>query len=460
MLSSQIGALLCCEDAYSSLSSCGDVATLWKEGTILKGWMVYRDLLRDNHHFRRLFLARLVSLFGDWFHLMAVLALLRQMGVYSAGSFGLVLILKSFPGALLAPVAGMVADRFSRRRVMILADIVRAVLVLVMLTQIWYPSVVVLYLLIAAMSAVAAFFEPARSAMLPDLVSDQELSAANAMGAAVWSAMLTLGAAFGGLFTASFGWEAALVVDAASYLLSFYFLLRLEEPVWESQALVGTGDWRDWTGVRLMTDGFRYITDRPHIWTLTLVKSGWMLVFPGPLLLAILGERVFAGASASILAVTVLYVARGLGTGLGPFLSRELSGNDPAWMERYILYGLLCSMFFYSLIPAFGTLWGAALCVILAHLGGATIWVFSTIRLQQSVPTQWRGRVFAAEMAAYTMSMVVANWTFGFLVDNKVVAPLSLVWVAGAGMAFMAALWGLRGQWLGWAQVSAGTSAK
>jgi MFS family permease len=413
---------------------------------------VYRELLSTNVQFRRLFLARLVSLFGDWFHLMAVLALLRQMGVHSASSFGWVLILKSFPGALVAPVAGMVADRFSRRKMMLASDLVRAVLVLLMLTQIWFPSVLVLYLLIGLVSASAAFFEPARSALLPDLVSEDELSAANAMGAAVWSAMLTIGSAMGGLWTAWLGWEAALIVDAMTFLLSFWFLWHLQEPAWERAPGSGHEDWLEWAGIRQIMAGFRYMSERPRVWTLALVKTCWMLIFPGPLLLSILGERVYASSTSAILAVTVLYVARGIGTGTGPFVSRELSNNEPESMERFIFYGMLCTIGFYAIVPLFGSLWWAAACVILAHIGGATIWVFSTIRLQQSVPTQWRGRVFAAELMGFTMAMVVSNWMFGTLVDRQIVAPVSLVWVTSCGLSVVALLWLLRGRWLGWAK--------
>ena len=173
----------------------------------------YVELIRGNANFRMLYLARLVSLFGDWFNLLAALALLRAIGADSAGAFGGVLILKMLPSALLAPVAGVVADRVSRRSLMIVADVVRAVIVAGMLSVLWYPEPMVVYVLLGLQSAVSVFFEPARSAMLPDIVSPEELTAANALGAATWSTMLALGSAIGGVFTATVGWHAGRALD-------------------------------------------------------------------------------------------------------------------------------------------------------------------------------------------------------------------------------------------------------
>ena len=137
----------------------------------------YVELLTENRNFRRLYLARLVSLFGDWFNLLAALALLRAIGAESAGAFGGVLILKMLPSALLAPVAGVLADRFSRRALMMGADLLRAVIVAGMLSALWFPDPRLVYVLLGLQAAVSVFFEPARSAILPDIVRPEELTA-------------------------------------------------------------------------------------------------------------------------------------------------------------------------------------------------------------------------------------------------------------------------------------------
>ena len=78
----------------------------------------YVELLSTNRDFRGVYFARLISLFGDWFNLLAVLALLRSIGYESASSFGGVFIAKSLSTLLLLPYAGVFVDRFSRKKVM------------------------------------------------------------------------------------------------------------------------------------------------------------------------------------------------------------------------------------------------------------------------------------------------------------------------------------------------------
>lgn len=411
----------------------------------------YAELLTRNVDFRRLFLARLVSLFGDWFNLLAALALLRAIGAESAGAFGGVLILKMLPTALLAPVAGVVADRVSRRKLMIGADLIRAVVVSGMLLALWYPEPLLVYTLLGLQAAVSVFFEPARSALLPDIVRPEELTAANALGAATWSAMLALGSAVGGLFTATLGWQAALLVDVGSYLLSAVLLLRLAEPAWERAAS------RGWlSGFANLAEGLRYMRRHAAVWTLSLVKSGWTIgAGAATLLLTLLGEQVFTSFSQSILAVTVLYVARGLGTGSGPFLARWISGSRPPEMERLIGHSYIVGAIFYLGVSAAPTLWVAAALVVLAHIGGATCWVFSTIRLQQIVPSTLRGRVFAAEQAAFTLASAAVVAVYSTLADSAGVPPRTLVAAMGVSLLLPAAAWAVRGRVLGWASPQA-----
>lgn len=412
----------------------------------------YLHLLRTNRNFTRLFLARLVSLFGDWVNLLAVLALLRSLGVVSAGSFGVVLILKMLPGVIVAPLAGVFADRYSRRMIMILADLLRAFIVLGLFAVLWFPSVGLVYTLIGLQACLSAFFEPARSAMLPDIVAANELTAANALGAATWSAMLTVGAAVGGLITAYLGWKMALALDVVSYLLSMVFLWSLHEPPFEREAEDESKGWLSLLGIKAVITGLLYVWQRPRVLTLLLVKFVWSMSGPVVLVLTILGENVFRIAAAPMLGVSLLYMARGMGTGLGPVLARSVSRSEPKAMERFITWGFWVVGVFYILIGLANSIWVASVFVLLGHLGGATLWVFSTIRLQQCVPTQVRGRVFAAEMAAFTLAMVVSTWWYGAVYDAGLVSASTLPLMLGGISLVGGSLWLWRGARLGWAE--------
>ena len=133
------------------------------------------------------------------------------MGAGSASAFGGTLIIKSLPTVLVSPWAGLIADSFSRKKIMIVSDILRAVVVLCMFIAVWENSYIGLCVLLALQSAISGFFQPANTAFLPDVVPKEALTAANALSATTWSIMLTVGAAIGGVVTEFFGWEIAFV---------------------------------------------------------------------------------------------------------------------------------------------------------------------------------------------------------------------------------------------------------
>src|SRR5438309_5463372 len=92
----------------------------------------YVRLLRGNRNFRRLWMAQIVSEIGDWFYTLAIYTLLLQL-TGRASSVGLALVLQVLPITFIAPSAGVVNDRISRKRVMIIADLTRFVIVISML---------------------------------------------------------------------------------------------------------------------------------------------------------------------------------------------------------------------------------------------------------------------------------------------------------------------------------------
>jgi MFS family permease len=414
----------------------------------------YLELLIQNRPFRRLFLARITSLLGDWFNTLAVLALLRQIGGSDALAFGWVLILKTLPSVAMTPFAGVLVDRFSRRWLMVGMDVLRAGIVLALIgleaAPEEIPAVGILYGLVFLMTAARAVADPARNAVVPDLVAPKDLVTANALGAASWSLMFTVGTALGGIVTAELGWKLALIIDIGTYLVSAAIVVGLAIPEsHRDQPQEGQS----------FLDGLRYLAARPRVWTLAAIKSGWALSGGITLVLTILGERVYAKTlapyadgpeGAAMLGVTVLYLARGVGTGLGPIISRQLARNDPVKSERLIGVALLWGAVCYLTFGQVDRLPLAMLCLILAHIGGATVWVFSTVRLQASVPTWVRGRVFAVEQGGFTFTMAASTYVFSNLIDADALPLSTIASALGAVMLVPSALWWLRGWLLGW----------
>src|SRR2546430_4587655 len=179
----------------------------------------YMDLLRSNRAFRFLWFGQVVSQMGDWFDTIAVYTIALTL-TGSTRSVALIMVARFLPSVVMGPLSGVVADRFSRRSIMIASDLVRAVVVLGFLfvrrpDQMW-----LIYVLTVLQLAFSTFFEPAKTAAIPSIVSPRELVPANAIAAVTWSVMLTLGAAIGGFVTGLFGTNAAFILDSLTFIAS------------------------------------------------------------------------------------------------------------------------------------------------------------------------------------------------------------------------------------------------
>jgi MFS family permease len=172
-----------------------------------------------------------------------------------------------------------------------------------------------------------------------------------------------------------------------------------------------------------------------------LVKSGWGLAGGVLLLLTIFGERVFPVGGGSAAGIGILYGARGVGAGLGPIALRWIVGQEPRRLRRTIGPAFFMVGVFYIALAGAPTLWFAALCVLLAHFGGAILWVFSTVLLQLEVPDRFRGRVFAAELALVTLLSSASSYWTGHQLDRAGWSPRRLAFALGVMFCVPGVLW-------------------
>ncbi|MBL8609526.1 MAG: MFS transporter, partial [Myxococcales bacterium] len=187
------------------------------------------DLLRGEPRFRNLWFSQCVSEIGDWFQLVALVSMMPTSGLAVSSLAGL-FVVRYVAMAALSPLAGVVADRYHRGWVMIVADLARAVIAYSFTLVRGPEDVALAYALSFALEGFATVFEPARGAATPQIVPPRALFAANTLGSATWSAMLAIGTVIGGLFTASMGRKAAFTINAASFVLSAVFVWRAKIP--------------------------------------------------------------------------------------------------------------------------------------------------------------------------------------------------------------------------------------
>jgi MFS family permease len=399
----------------------------------------YLVLLRGNRNYRNLWIAKLISFLGDWFNLLASAALIAALTGSGTAVSGLFLA-RFLPLFLMSPVAGVVADRFSRRTIMIVSDLLRAGIVLCFLfirspDQIW-----MLYVLTAIQFSLSAFFVPAERALLPSVVEEEDLVTANALDGFTWSTMLAIGSLLGGLATAAFGKETAFVLDALTFFVSAWFVARIDVPALtpEERAERATRG----GGYFEFIDGLRYLRVRPFILGLALAKAAGSLIWGAVNVLEIpLAENLFPINGNGTLTLTLLYTITGLGTGFGPIFLRRWIGDD----RNASLWAITCGFGMLTLglfgLGLAGQLPGIMGATFVRAFGAGAIWVFSSALLQRIVDRRFLGRVFSFEFAALTLTQSVSTLWAGLAQDALGLGIQQVFLVTGGFGIFVTGLW-------------------
>jgi MFS family permease len=399
----------------------------------------YIRILQRNRNFRLLYIGQAISQLGDWFNAVAVYALLLDL-TGSATAVAWMMIVQFLPIALVGPIAGVVVDRVDRRRLMIAADVARGTLILGLLFVRRGDQVWIAYVVMALTVAASGFFEPARTATIPNITSGEDLLPANALSSATWSAMLAIGASVGGAVTALLGRDIAFVVNAASFFCSAIFIAqtRYDSTPTPRDKPVG---FAAMSGLTDLVEGMRYVRRERHVAALMCVKAGWGLAGGVLLLLTVFGQRIFPIAGGAAAGIGILYGARGIGTGLGPIALRWILGQQPRTMRRTLGPAFFTVGVFYAALAVAPTLTLASVAVACAHFGGSILWVYSTVLLQVEVPDRFRGRVFAAELALVTLVSSISSYWTAYELDRVGRSPRLLSFALGAMFCVPGVLW-------------------
>ncbi|HSW48601.1 MAG TPA: MFS transporter [Bryobacteraceae bacterium] len=409
----------------------------------------YWRLVRDNRNFRLLWGAQAISELGDWLYSISIYSLLLEL-TGSAQAIALAVVLQELPQLFAAPAAGVLNDRLSRKRIMIFADLVRAAIVLLMILVQTRELIGVVYALLLAETMMWAFFEPARSSMIPTVTPPEDLLVANSISSTTWSVNLAVGSAVGGLVAVAFGRNTVFLLNALSFLVSAALLrrMRVTEPHMAGAPPMKVRELTDFSPV---LDGLRYVTrDRRRLATL-LTKAGLGLAATSWVLLPVLGERYFPVSApgldptrAGMLGMSLLMGARGVGALLGPLIGGYWAQRMESRLRLGILAGFLANAAGYLVLGTASSLGLAIAGVVISHAGGSLVWVFSTTLLQTQTADRFRGRVFSADYACLVVAMSSVTYLAGSLIDHgmsaRTVAALTGLVGLGPALAWAFAL--------------------
>ena len=369
-------------------------------------------LLRRRPAFRRLFLAQAASRAGDAFQTVALVVLVFSLTGSGTGVAATVAF-EVAPVLLLGPVAGVLADRFPRRRVMVAADLVRAALA--GLLALAHGSVGLAYAVAFGLSAGALAFNPAAASLVPDVVEADEVVEANA---ALWTVAVlaqVLLAPLAGALVGFVGVGVAFGANAASYLASAALLRRMaagDRPA----APAGVRGWRG------AAAGVEAVRSHPLLARLAVVQvlAALSAGATGGLLVVLATEALGVGPSG----YGVLLGAIGVGAAAGPLaLRRWIRAGDRRWLfGPYALRGGVDLVLATATSPVVA---GSAL--VLYGVGTSTGTVAYSATLQTAVPAAVRGRAFAFYDVAWNAARLVSLGLGGLLADAVGVRAVYLV---------------------------------
>lgn len=386
----------------------------------------YFTLLNRRREFRLLWLAQVVSLTGDWFNTIATVILVNRY-TDSGQAVSILFLARGLPPFLFGPFAGVIADRFNRRTVMFMSDVLRAIIVMGFLLVTSSERVWLLYALTALQFTVSSFFEPARAAILPSMVEGDELLTANTLSSATWSAMLALGAAVGGLTAAILGVKIALIIDAVTFVASALLVLGIRGDYLPERE-GNSGGWVD------MMDGFKYVMQRPRTGVFTLVK-GMAQVGSVDIMFALFAKEVFVVGEDGAITLGVLYAFFGIGAITGPVLGDLISDGSERFLRRWIWLGFALMSFGWVGFGLAPYLLFAAVSIVFRGMGSSINWTYSSVIIQYRVSDKFLGRVFALDFSIFTLGYAISVWITGFLVDILTLNPRQLsLWLALGGL--------------------------
>lgn len=386
----------------------------------------YYELVKGNRNYRSLWFGEIVSLFGDWFNLIASAALISSL-TGSGMAVGGLFVVRMLAPFLVSPIAGVVADRFNLKRILIVADISRAVIVLGFLVVRSADQVWLLYVLTLFQLAVSGFFYPTRNSLLPEIVSRRELGSANALSSATWSVMLALGAALGGIVAGSWGIYPAFVIDSLTFLISALFIYQIayrHVPRKNDRVRSIRTIYQDYI------EGLRYSFTHHDILAISLQKGAWALFLGGAfqVVQVVIAEKIFVIGDGGSTSLGLIYAISGIGTGLGPVFARYYSGDRDSLLRNFMIVAYAIGIIGTVIIAPLATFPLVLLGSLLRSFGGGINWVFSTQLLLQLTPDRVRGRVFSTEFAVFTLANALGAAIGGWALDNTEITLSGMLW--------------------------------
>ena len=395
----------------------------------------------ENKNFLRLWLAQLISQFGDRVHQMALVGLITERAGVSASSLAKIMAFTILPVFVLQPFAGVYVDRWDRRTTLFVCDIARGLLVLTIpLVFIRWKAILPIYIVVFLAFCFSRFYVPAKMSIIPDIVREEQLISANSLVTTTGMIASVLGLGLGGLLIEKMGAKNGFIIDAVTFFISGAMIFTIAVPPKlriSRTALLGKGKelvaeirtsfWQEFAG------GLRYLVRQREI---------RFIVYMFFILLSAVG---------AIYVVSIVFIQEAFGSKTmhlgsvavslccGLFLGVMLYGRwgkKEHW-ERTI-FGCLAAggavlVAFAVIVYRFPVIWFAMALALLLGMIIGPIFIASYTMVHIICDEDMRGKTFSAlEIVihlAFLLAMLASSWVSEFL-------PLAFV-LSAVGAAVM-----------------------
>lgn len=379
---------------------------------------------------RRLWAAQVVSIFGDFLAIFAVLSYVSFNLNASAAQVTLISVSFMIPFALIGPIAGVFVDRWNVKRTMIASDLIRAVLALALVfgVNVWAT-----YAILFLLSTVSAFFVPAQSVTLRTIVPKEGLLAANALIQQAFQVMRIISPALAGAIVAWFGASFCYYLDSITFLFSASMIATLiiaREPT-----VPAKGSHPLKSVLDDLVAGVRFIFTHPTVSFVILAMAAGMFAVScfGPLIAVYVRDELQATSLAFGIINSLIGVGMIFGTLIISRFAKEVSKTHLA------LWGLFTMGAFVVVLAAFKTIAAASVGMLGLGVGVIFVVVAAQTLMQGQTPVEMIGRVSGSFMAVLSIAQLV-----GLVISGSLAQTLGIrnLFFASAAMLFLITLFG------------------
>ncbi len=380
-----------------------------------------------NRQFFVLWLANLVSSFGDWLALIALFSLIGFRWKGTPSEVSGIMIAFVIPVALFGTIAGVLVDRWNIKRTMIASDLIRAVLAasLAFAGELFH-----LYPIVFAMSLVSIFFMPAQSVAIPRLVRKEELLVANSLNAQTTSLNRILGPAAASALVAWAGEKVCFYIDSFTFIFSAAMLSFVVLPQTKSEKQMGVGLRQEFMA------GLQFIGRHQLIFFLIGSMTAAVLAIAAfdSLIIIYVRDILFSDSRVFGTILSLVGVTTILGSALVGKYGQHYS------KLRLVILGILTFGVSIFILTAFGNVWVTLVCCLLLGVGVAGVMVPSQTLIQEETPPEVLGRVSSTSMSLITVAQLIS-----FLAAGRIAGWIgiqNLYYLVSLAL-FLVGIWGI-----------------